>query len=113
MLSVLVGLDHECEGAGHLCGCDEADLGLLIEKQHLLEADVADPGRLAEDGAGRGQRYLAVGRARKGSRAVYLVIGQPGQRRSADLGLPNVALGLLRQAHMLSHQRMHRNACAD
>ena len=73
----------------------------LIEKQHLLEADIADPGSLAEDGAGRGQRHLAVGGTRKGCRAVYLVIAQPGQRCGADLGLPNVAFGLLGQAHVL------------
>ena len=41
---------------------------------------------------------------------MYLVIAQPGQRRSADLSLPGVALGLLRQSDMRAQQRMHGNA---
>ncbi len=112
VLAIPIRLHREREGAWCLRGCDEADLGFVIEKQHLLEADVADFGGIAEDGAGGDQCHLAVRSTRQGGRTVYHVIGQPRQRVGADVGLPNVPLGFLGQAHMRAHQRMHRDAGA-
>ena len=89
---------------------DGADGGLVIQQQHLLEADVADFGCVAEDGARGGQRHLAVGGPGKGRHTVDLVIGQPRVRRGADLGLPHVALGLLLQTDVRAQQRMHGRA---
>ena len=106
---VLVGLHVEVDDARRLHRRDGADGVCVIEQQHLLEADVADFGRLAEDRASRGQRHLAVGGPRKGSHIVDLVVAQPGLGRGADLALPDVALRFLLQAHMRAHQRMHRN----
>ena len=51
--------------------------GLVVEQQHLLEADVADLAGLAEDGARGGQRHLAVGGAGQRRHVVHLVVAQP------------------------------------
>ena len=90
------GADHRRRG-----GCQ----GLVVEQQRLLEADVADLGRLTEGGARRGQRHLAVRGTGKRGHAVDLVVGQPGVRRGADLALPDVALRLLQQVHVCPEQR--------
>ena len=39
-----------------------------------------------------------------------LVVAEPRQRRGADFALPHVPLRLLRQPHVLTQQRMHRNS---
>ena len=106
VFAVLVGLHHERRRPRRLHRRGDADGGLLVQQQHLLETDVADLGRLAKHGAGRGQRHLAVGSTRKGGRIVDLVVGQPGQRVGADVALPDVAFRLLGQPHMRAQQRM-------
>ena len=73
-----IGLHREFDDAGRLDRGGGGDRGLLVEQQHLLEADVADLGCLAEDRVGGGQRHLAVGSPRKRGHIVYLVIAQPG-----------------------------------
>ena len=90
---------------------DGADRGLVVQQQHLLEADVADLGRLAERRAGRGQRHLAVGSPRKGGHIVDLMVAQPWQRRGADFSLPGVALRLLGQPHVRAPTADARQPC--
>ena len=49
-LAVLVGLDQEVQRSVALRGGCRADLGLVFEQQHPLEADVANLGFVAERG---------------------------------------------------------------
>lgn len=103
----LRGLHHELGGAPRGHDCQREHRGLILDQQHLVEAEVAYFGRVPKCGVRRSQSYLAVGRCWKSCHFVYPVIGQPAQRRGSDLGLPRVALRLLGQAHMGAQQRMH------
>ena len=105
----VVGLHGERRDTGRIDRRDGGHSGLLVKQQHLFEGNVADLGRVAERSASRGQRHLTVGSRGKGRHSVDLVVGEPRQCRGADFSLPRVALGLLRQPHMRTQQRMHRN----
>ena len=107
--AVFVGLHEEVGDARHRDRCDGGNRRLLVEQQHLLEDHVADLGPIAEHFACRGQRHLAVGRAWQRSNVVDLVVTEPRLRRGTDVGLPDVALRLLGQAHVLAQQRMDRH----
>ena len=109
LLPIPVCLDHEVDDARRRNRGDGADRGLVIQQQHLLEADVSDLEVLAEGHVSRGQRHLAVGGPHEDSNVVYLMVPKPGLCRAADLSPPNVPLRLLLQAHMRPQQRMHRN----
>ena len=89
-----------------------SDGGSGVEQQHLFEADVTDFGYLAQDFTSGDQRHLAVGGPGKRRDTVDLVIGKPRRCVRADLGLPDVALGLFLQADVLSQQRMDRHRAA-
>ena len=107
-LPVLIGLHHELGDTGALDRCDGGDFGVLVEQQQLFEPDVAHLTAVAEHRFGCGQGHFAVGGSRVGGHVVDLVVGQPRQLPGADVGLPGVPLGLLRQPHVLAQQRVHR-----
>ena len=109
-LALLVGFHGEVEGARAFDRRDCADRGARIEQQCLFEVNVAGLGGVAKHRVSRGQRHLAVGRPWKHWDVVDLVIAKPRQGIGADLGLPDVALGFLLQAHVRPQQRMYRHA---
>ena len=78
---------------------------MLVEQHQFLETDIADLAAAigtSKDEICCGQRHFAIGGAGKGGHAIDLVIGEPGQLRGAGIVLPDVALGLLGQTHMLT-----------
>ena len=88
------------------------DFGVLIEQHQLLELDIphlaTESEAASEDQSRCSQGHFAVGSTRIGSHVVDLVVGQPRQLCGADVVLPDVALRLLGQPHMLAEQGVHR-----
>ena len=109
VFTVPVGLHQEVDDTRRRDHGDGIDGGLLVEQQHLLEADVADLGCLAQGRASGGQRHLAVGSPRQRGHIVDLMVTEPWQCLRANLGLPRVALRLLVQTDVRAQQWVHRN----
>jgi hypothetical protein len=80
----VIGFHLEGENTGRLHRRDRGHRSLLIQQQHLFEANIAELGRVAERCAGRGQRHLTVASPGKGRHGVDLVVAEPWQRLGAD-----------------------------
>ena len=113
LFAVLVCLHDESGNTGRLHGRHTADRRLLVQQQHLFEADVADFRLVPENPAARGQCHFAVGGPGKRGYVVYLVIAQPRQRGGADLALPGMPLRLLHEPYVRAQQGMYRNGTGE
>ena len=109
-LPVVVGLHGERRDTGRSIDATAVDLGVVVQQQQLFEPDVAHLGTRRRTGCAR---RPVPSRSRrppgKAGNVVDLVVAEPRQCRGADVGLPGVPLGLLRQPDMRPEQRMDRD----
>ena len=108
--AVLVGLHLQLGEVRGVQRRDRCQFGVFVQQQQVLEGDIGHLRSRAEQLIGSGQCHLAVGGTGQGGDAAHPVVGQPGQHRGADIGLPGVPLGFLDKPHMCSEQRMGRHA---